>query len=711
MSYNTLRGFLLFIQRFATVITRRSGADPEMKTPIYYLCLLLVVSCLGISGCRSDDPADKTPPSPGTASDSSGSSTPTGSETTTDSTDTTANEPLEFIFHDLVEPFDPPTLEELESSNDWIDRLVLDGLELMTERQAGETPLATAAQSLALKNNSATNNQRIVSAMGRLAKAGEVDQSAEWNRHTAGDIKSTNPLMISSTAEFDVAGLTNVGLFGFDWNFTPFALKDSVVTWQSSADGLYDKVVMRDDLRWSDGTPITAHDVQFSFQVIMTSSVPIPAVRSGTDQLKNVIAYDDRTVVFFHNESLATNVWNINFPIIPKHVYENTLPEDPTMASSEDHVALDENPVIGGAYQIIKRQRGQEIVLKRRESYYHVDGQDVRQKPNFETIRFHIVENPSTALLALKKGDIECMQLTPEQWQSQTNDDDFYKNNTKSYALEWVYFYFGWNNRSPFFRDVRVRKAMSFAFNHDDLIKRHRFGLDEPATGIFHSTSKWAPDNPPQPYSQDLDKAEDLLAEAGWIDSDNDGILDNVVTLDTNFDGKTEGRSRLPFEFTILTSNRQDRIDICTLLQENLDQIGIRCNVKPVEFTTLQQLSRDHQFDAIFAGWGTGTDPDTSENLWTTKAIDAGRNYGCYSSKIVDDLFEQGKRELDPEKRIAIYQKIHLQLWEDQPYTWLYFRNAYFGFNRQLRGYNYSARGPFNYSPGESTIFKPAAMQ
>ena len=517
--------------------------------------------------------------------------------------------------------------------------------------------------------------------------------------------------MISSTAEFDVAGLTNMGLFGFDWNFVPFASTDVVVSWQTSANGLYDKVVMRDDLRWSDGTVITAHDVAYSYQVIMTSSVPIPAVRSGTDQLKYVHAYDDHTVIFFHNESLATNVWNINFPVIPKHIYENTVPEDPTMAKSEAHVALDENPITGGAYQITKRVRGQEIVLKRRESYYIVDGKVVRRKPNFETIRFHIVENSSTALLALKKGDIEEMQLSPEQWQSQTSGEEFYKNNTKSYALEWVYYYFGWNNRSPFFRDVRVRQAMSYAFNHQELLERHRFGLDEAAQGIFHKTSRWAPTTLPAPYTQDLDKAEDLLAAAGWEDSDNDGVLDNIVELDSDFDGKIDGKRRMRFEFTILVSNKQERIDICTLLQENLDQIGIRCNVKPVEFTTLQQLSRDHQFDAIFAGWGTGADPDTSENLWTTKAIDAGRNYGCYSSKIVDQLFEDGKRELDPEKRAAIYQKIHLQLWDDQPYTWLYFRNAYYGFNRSLRGYNYSARGPYNYGPGESTIFKPAGMR
>ena len=113
----------------------------------------------------------------------------------------------------------------------------------------------------------------------------------------------------------------------------------------------------------------------------------------------------------------------------------------------------------------------------------------------------------------------------------------------------------------------------------------------------------------------------------------------------------------------------------------------------------------------MFAGWGTGAAPDTSENLWTTKAIDAGRNYVCYSITEIDALFEQGKRELDPEKRAKVYQQIHLKLWDDQPYTWLYFRNGYFGFNKSLRGYNFSPRGPYGYGPGQSTIFKAPAAQ
>lgn len=608
---------------------------------------------------------------------------------------------------------DFPELAQLVSDNKWVDKPVLDSVDLMRQRQEKETSLATFEEALGLKNSSNENNLKIRSAMGRLAVIDklDVDYDATWTRHTSGDVKSTNPIMISSTAEFNVVGLTSFGLMGFDWTFSPFASKDTVVSWQSSESGLLDKIVIRDDLYWSDGKKITAHDVEFSYRVIMTSKVPVPAVRSGTDQLRGVKAYDDQTLIYFHPDPLATNVWNVSFPVLPKHIYEQSVAEDPTLAASPYHVSRDEDPVTGGAYVITKRVRGQEIVLERRETYHTVDGKQVRSVPHFKTIRFAVIEDPSTALLSMKKGEVEEMALTPEQWKEQTNSDDFYSKNTKAYDIEWVYFYFGWNSRSPFFRDARVRRAMSLAFNHTEMMERHRKGMDEQAQGIFHRTSPWAPSQLPAAYQQNLEQAEDLLDAAGWEDSDGDGVRDGTVFLDPEFDGQLNGVGRLPFEFTIVASNRPDRVALCELLAENLDQIGIVCKVRPVEFTVLQQMAREHKFHAQFAGWGTGTDPDTSENLWTTKAIDNGRNYVAYSNPEIDKLFQAGKYELDLEKRRDIYRQIHLKLYEDQPYTWLYFRNGYYAFNKSLRGYNFSARGPYNYGPGEGTIFKTPALK
>lgn len=595
----------------------------------------------------------------------------------------------------LLEPFDAPPLSEIEAQVKWIDMPVRDGLVMLRQRQQGQTPLVTVAEALRMRNDSDEANRKILSALGRLPDDDvQVNWDAAITRHIGGDIKSTNPIMISSVAEFDIAGLTNFGMFTFDWNMEPFAASDSVRSWQTSEDRMYDKIVLRDDLVWSDGKPITAHDVVFSFQTILNPSVPVPAVRSGTDQLRWVHAYDDYTVVFFHKEATATNVWNVNFPIIPRHVFEKSVEEDPTLQTSRYHVEIENNPVIGGPYKIVKRERGQEIVLQRRDEYFMHQGKQVRAKPYFKTIRFRVMPDSNTSLLSLKSGEIDEMVLTPEQWTTQTGGSDFYRVNTKAKGLEWVYFAFAWNTTRPYFDDKRVRQAMSYAFDHDEMLNTLCYGLYEPCNGIFHHTAWMAPRDPPRPYKQDLDKAEELLDEAGWIDHDGDGIRDKLI----------DGRRRR-FEFSILCNNDPLRVQICSLLKESLDRIGVVCRVRPMEFTVLQQANLDGNFDATLLGWGTGTDPDTSENLWKTGEA---RNYTRYSNPEVDRLFKQGKLEFDRQKRAEIYGRIHQILYEDQPYTWLYFRSSFYGFNKQLRGYNFSPRGPYNYSPGFSAIWRAA---
>ncbi|NDC53747.1 MAG: peptide ABC transporter substrate-binding protein [Planctomycetia bacterium] len=635
-----------------------------------------LLALAGVAGCgrREADPLASVRPEPAAA-------------------EAARTEPVTPPAERTPEPFDPPALADLDRTATWIDRPVRDGLVLLREEQGREPAVATVAEALALANDSPAANATILAALGRLPEPGQADLGARVDRHVTGDLGSTNPIMISTSAEFDILGLTGFGLFSFDRRLEPFATSDTVASWQTSTDGLVDKVVLRDDLVWSDGKPITAHDIAFTYRVIMDPRVPVPAVRSGTDQLRWVHAYDDRTIVFFHREPLATNVWNINFPVLPRHVYDATWEADPTLKDSPEHVALEQAPVVGGPYEIVERQRGQQIVLRRRESWSTVRGKQVREPPFFKEVRFRIVEDPNTTLLALKSGEIDEMVLLPEQWTTQTKGPDFYDRNTKVTAPEWVSFHFGWNIDTPFFADRRVRRAMTYAFDHDAMLSRLCYGLYEPAAGPFHHTSWMAPRKKPEPSKQDLDKAEALLDEAGWVDHDNDGVRDKQIN----------GRP-VPFEFTILVNQQPLRVAICTLLKENLDQIGVRVNVRPTESTVLQQLTQEKKFQAYLGGWGAGTDPDTTENVWATGA---GRNFIGYSNPEVDRLFAEGRRELDRAKRAEKYARIQEILHDDQPYTWLYWRNSFYGFSKSLRGYVFSPRGPYHYSPGFASLWTP----
>lgn len=610
----------------------------------------------------------------------------------------TATEP--FQLGDLIEPFDPPPLEELDKRAQWYDRPVISGIERLRKQQAKQAKPLPVEEALALRNNSDKENDKILDALSRIAPPDGtgVDYDATWVRHVAGDLNSTNPVLRRTVTEFEyqaTCGFNGNGLLCYDRDIHYFAPKETIVSWQTSKDHTMDKIVLRDDVTWSDGQPITAHDVEFTFKVIMSSAVPSFGVRQAVGTFRWVQAYGDRTVVIFHKESFATNDDSLtDLSIIPKHVYEDSIADDPTLARSDHHTRFEDHPVVGGPYELVKRVRGQEFVVRRREGYYRHGGKQVRPKPQFREIRVKVIEDLNTALLALKAGQIEEMMLRPEHWFTQANGTDFYRRNTKVHAVEWTEFHFVWNQKTPYFSDKRVRQAMSWAYDYDELLQTICRGLYQPAQGPFHPTSWAFPENAPEPYQQDLDKAEDLLEEAGWTDSDGDGIRDKVIN----------GRV-VPFEFTLLTYQTETGLQASTLLKECLDQIGVICHVKPTEFAALVDAVQNRSFEAAMGGWGSGTDPDTSANMYVTGET---RNYGSYSNPRVDELYEQGHREFDPEKRADIYQEIHNILWADQPYTWLFYRNSFYAFSRKLRGYNFSPTGPYFYDPGIHSIYKAA---
>lgn len=644
-------------------------------------CVLTFVFAVALGGCYSSSP------SASVDSQTTDGSSSEAEETTSDEPSTDNKE----LFAPL-EPFDPPPLAEVDAAANWIDQKVADGRALLRERLKEHPPRINQKEALALKNDSTEANEKLYSFIRQLPDDDDqVDWDATYVHHFFGEANSLNPLMISSVVDFELLDLTGLQLLGFDADFTPFAQAWAVESWQTSEDHLMDKFVLRDDLTWSDGKPLTAHDVAFTFQTIMNPRVTIPAIRSNTQHLKWVHAYDDHTVVIFNKEPMGSWTENIAFPIIPKHIYKDSVDEDPTMEESDYHLKFLNKPVTCGPYEYVSRERGQEIVLARRDSWWKHDGQDVRPKPYFKKIRCRIIKDPNTLLLSLKKGNVEVCRLTAEQWLTQTDNEEFYQRNTKIRGLEWTEFHVAWNTKRPYFRDKRVRQAMALAFDHKEMLEAIFYGLTDPGRGPFHPGG-WMASDKPVAYQRDLDAADDLLAEAGWGDEDGDGVLDKRI------DGRL-----VPFRFTILTSESPNSIKVCTLLKDNLSQLGIECDVKVTEWTALQDKSLKHQFDAMMAGWGTGTDPSTLDNIFKTGG---GRNYGEYSNKRVDELFELAQAEFDRDKRAEYYAEMHDILWEEQPYMWLFYRPSLYGVNKNIRGINFSPRDPFGSSPGLHGLWK-----
>ena len=597
------------------------------------------------------------------------------------------------------ETFEPPALDELRAAHEWIDLPVVDSRRRLAEWWESQPKPATVEEALALENTGPEANEKILMALGRPpASDAEVDWDASLVYCFPTGLGTTNPILVSSTYDFDYQTLTAANLFAFDWEFTPYADANYVVKWQTSDDRTVDLVTMRRDATWSDGQPLTARDVEFTYRTIMDERVPVTAVRSGTAELKTVKAYDDVTVAYFHKAPRATNPWNVNFDLIPEHVYADSLDDDPTLKQSAKHAELEVRPVTGGPYETVERRINDSILLRRRESWFTRDGKQVRPKPYAREVRLRIIPDTNTRLLALKKGDVEILELSnPSQWRQQAVGKEFYRRNTKVTATEWTYFYFGWNAAEPLFADRRVRQAMGYAFDHEELREKLLFGLYPQASTMFHPDSPMAPEPAPPLLRQDLDRAEELLDAAGWTDANDDGVREKTV------DGTTRD-----FRFTVLCPNSDPlRVKICELLAQNLGRIGIECQVKAMDFPTLVEKTSKHQYEAYLGGWGTGADPDTAKNLWMSDQIATGRNYVAFADKRVDLLFDKAAAEYDRDRRMAMYSEVARRVYDAQPYTFLYNRASFYGFSKAIRGYKTSPRSPFGYSPGFRALWKP----
>ena len=598
-------------------------------------------------------------------------------------------------------PFEAPSWEVIQTVK-WTPRRVVGHLDALREWRAGLPPAISDQEALALKNTGAAENAKITTALGRLpASDEEVDWDATLTRSISGTPSFLNPVLVATSLDLAVTSVLFIGPFAFDRSLQPLANGAVAAEWSTSEDGLMDRVRLRDDLTWSDGAPYTARDIEFSFKVIMTPAVG--AMESVTVQgLRGVKAYDDRTVVYFHRERLATNVWNINFQVIPQHLFGPTFGKDPTLKASDEHNRLNKAPVSSGPYRLVDWNQGGTIVCERRPEWFEKEGKRIRPKPYFRRIVFRILQDRSAALMAFKKGEIDEMEISSEQWHDLAGDGDFFRRGALVRGDEWNYAFLAWNQKpvpdAPFFKDAKVRRALSLAFPHREFLEKVCFGLYRPAPGIFHPDT-WMADPSLKPLEQDLVQASKLLDEAGWADTDGDSILDKEI------DGK-----RIPFRFEfLLAAGSGHARNAAALLKRELEKLGVVCDLKEGEAAVMGARLKEHKFQATALVWVPGVDPDTLRAVWTTGAYDTGRNYVGYSSPRVDALFEEGKRELDPARRVPIYREIERTIAADSAYTFLYFRNTFYAVSKDLRGVNFSPRGPYNFAPGIHSLWKRRA--
>jgi peptide/nickel transport system substrate-binding protein len=453
------------------------------------------------------------------------------------------------------------------------------------------------------------------------------------------------PMLAGDSSSHEIAGLVFNGLVKYDTDLS--IIGDLAESWDISKNGLVITFHLKKGVKWTDGVEFTSDDVMYGYKTIIDEKTPT-AYSEDFKQVKKAEVIDRYTfrVTYEKTFAPALSSWASSLVILPKHLLEG---KDITKSD------LTRNPVGMGPYKLEKWTAGQELRLHSNRDYFE-------GRPYIDQFIYRIIPDPATMFLELRTGGIDMMGLTPIQYTKQT-ENDFFRTNFHKYRYpQFAYTYMGFNLKHPFFKDKRVRQAIAYAIDKSEIIDVVLFGLGNPATGPYVPNT-W-PYNPNvKKYEYDTGKAKHLLKEAGWEDTDGDGILDK------------DGR---PFRFTILTNmGNKLRMNTATIIQWRLAHIGIKVDIKALEWSTfINEFIDKRRFEAVLLGWSIGLDPDQYDIWHSSKTREKEFNFVSYKNPEVDELLEKGRRTFDIGERKKAYFRIQEILSEDLPYIFLYVPDA-----------------------------------
>lgn len=428
--------------------------------------------------------------------------------------------------------------------------------------------------------------------------------------------------------------------------------------WDVSPDKKQYTFYLRKDVKWHDGHPFTADDVVHSFNLIMDPKVNAPSLKVYYKDIEKVEKIDDYTVRFYYKKVyfLALSFCG-GISIVPKHIVEKY--------KDFDSSSISRHPIGTGPYKFKKWVSNQKIVLERFEGYFD-------KKPEIKTIEYKIITDTAVAFQVLKKGELDYFGLGPIQWTKQTSRTKFIK---QYYKLAYPnpgngYSYVGWNNKSPFFKDPKVREAMTHLVNRKKIVQKLLFGLGKIITGPFYAFSKqYNTDITPLHY--DVALARKLLKEAGWSDTDKDGLLDK--------DGKK-------FEFILLLSAGNNiRERIATILKEDLANVGIDAKIYRLEWGAFLNRIMKRNFDGTILGWTGGFETDPYQVWDKSQAnVKGSSNFISFENDKASELIQNARVEFDQTKRNELYWQFQEILHELQPYTLLFARPSLVAVSRRF---------------------------
>jgi peptide/nickel transport system substrate-binding protein len=472
-------------------------------------------------------------------------------------------------------------------------------------------------------------------------------------RGDIGDASNLIPILASDSPSHSIASMVYNGLVKYDKDMN--IVGDLAESWDISKNGLVITFKLRNSVRWHDGKPFNAADVLYTYQV--TTDPKTPTAYAGDFlKVKKAEALDDYTFRVTYDKPFAPALISWSSAVLPRHLLAG---KDITKSPLSRH------PVGTGPYKFREWVAGQKIVLVSNEDYFegrpYIDGRITR-----------IIPDTATMFLELRAQNIGMMGLTPLQYTRQTDNNLFKENFNKYRYLAFAYTYLGYNLKNPLFTDKRVRQAISYAVNKDEIVSGVLLGLGKLATGPY-KPGTWAYNDKVKIYNYDPAKARDLMKQAGWTDINKDGILEK------------DGR---PFEFEILTNQGNETRQKCAeIIQRQLKEIGITAKIRIVEWSAfVTDFINKRRFDAVILGWTIPLDPDAYDVWHSSKTAPEELNFISYNNPEADEMLDKGRSTFNQAERKKYYDRFQEILAEDQPYTFLYVPDELIIISKRFRG-------------------------
>lgn len=473
---------------------------------------------------------------------------------------------------------------------------------------------------------------------------------------TTADIVTLNPIFINDTGSQNMANLALASVYDVDAKanlvVTPHTLAAELP--KISADGLVWTVKLKKEAKWTDGVPVTADDLVYTINATLDPETGSPGI-SNFDKIKEAKKIDDQTVEITLKETYAPFTYVLTFQPAPYHILKDVKHKELMKFSYGTDIT--KTPT-NGAWKWAKWDQKQSVTMEADANYWG-------PKPHIKTIVYKQYADQNTQVQALVKGEVDLVEQIPVASLPAVEG----KEGVSLVEMAGpVYDYLGFNFKdenfktgvSPF-KGLKTRQALVHALNRqgmvDSVLKKHGTLLNGPFL-----PGSWADAGTAVNYAYDPAKAKALLAEDGWKDTNNDGIIEK--------DGK-------PFEFTVQynTGNKR-RESVAAIIQQNLKDVGIKVNIEPLDFAAwIENNVNPGKFEAVLLGWQLSIDPD-AESIFSSKYFPpAGQNSGWYKNTKVDELWVKGWQTPDQAGRKAVYGELAKEISTDLPYVFLFQQN------------------------------------